>query len=345
MGVKTKVIPLKSVALYDPERDGVSHSLLAKFKSCRQAARDALEGWTTRRPSFHLTFGSLTHYVLNQAYDNVLIHQDRTVPKERQVIRWLEDARRIWMHEHPVHDSRIDQIFEEAILKASATLPMYFRYWKTDFTKRNWLEIENEFKIPMATVLPTGRTVNTFLRGKIDGAFVLPKSKNAPKPGLPAPRLMETKTRTQVNEEMIVDTLALNQQTGIYCIALEEKTGRHPVEVELNIIRKTALRQGKNESLVQYESRVRTDVQSRPDWYFIRMKMDVTLADMVRMRTDVTNLVTDFLLWWYGESPHYRNDQSCSLYNRPCDMLQKCTYNDTADLFKRKTIFSELEDE
>lgn len=336
---RAKIIPLKRVAFYDPERDGVTHSILAKFKACRQAARDALEGWSTRRPSFHLTFGSLTHYVLNQAYDNVLIHQERGIPTDRNVLHWLEDARRIWMHEHPVHDPRIDQIFEEAILKAWATLPMYFKYWKTDFTTRHWLEIENEFKIPM-TVTVHGQTVRTFLRGKIDGAFVLPKSKHGR-----APRLMETKTWTQVDEAMIVDTLPLNQQTGIYCMALEAKTKRQPVEVELNIIRKTALRQGKHESLEQYATRIGKDVKLRPDWYFIRMQMQIQNHDMERMRGDVSALVQDFLSWWYGHSAHYRNDQSCSLYNRPCDMLQKCTYNDTADLFKRKAVFSELEDE
>ena len=210
MAIKAKIIPLKSKTLYDPERDGVTQGILSAFKSCRQRARDVLDGWTTRRPSFPLTFGSLTHHVLNQAYDNVLIHQDRSIPKEKQVINWLEDARRIWMHEHPVHDARQDEIFEEAIMKAAAILPRYFTYWKTDFTKRHWLEIENEFKIPIQVKLLNGRMVNTFLRGKIDGAFVLPKS-SAPR----APRLMETKTRTQIDETMLVDTMPLNTQTGM----------------------------------------------------------------------------------------------------------------------------------
>jgi len=337
---KVKVIPLKPKALYDPERDGVTHSILAIFKRCRQNARDALEGWSTRRPSFHLTFGSLTHYVLNQAYDNVHIHQDRSIPREAQVIRWLEDARRIWMHEHPVHDSRIDQIFEEAIMKAAAVLPTYFKYWKTDFTKRCWMDVENEFKIPITIPLPDGRTVKTFLRGKIDGAFVIPTSKT-PK----APRLMETKTRTQIDEGMLVDTMPLNQQTGIYCLALEEQTKISPAEVELNIIRKPALRQGKHESPAQYESRIQSDVQSRPDWYFVRMKMVVQKKDLTRMRSDIMELITDFLMWWYGFARHYRNDLSCTQFGRPCDMLQKCTYGETTDLFKRKAIFSELEDE
>lgn len=335
-----KVLALKRVAFYDPERDGVTHSILAKFKACRQMARDALEGWQGKAPSFPLTYGSLTHYVLNQAYDNVLIHQDRGIPTEKQVIRWLEDARRIWMHEHPVHSAKADEIFEEAIMKNAAVMPTYFKYWKSDFTKRVWMDVENEFRIPFEVVMPDGLTIRTFIRGKMDGAFLVPTSKRGR-----APRLMESKTRTQIDETALVDTMPLNQQTGIYLIGLEAMTGKIPAEVELNIIRKPALRQGKNESPALFESRIRQDVQARPDWYFVRMKMTVLEKDVIRIKEDIHALIKDFLLWWYGFGPHYRNDGSCYLYHRPCDMLQKCTYGSTSDLFKRKTVFSELEDE
>lgn len=340
MAIKAKVIPLKPTGLYDPTRDGITQGILSAYKTCKQLARDVLDGWTTRRPSFPLTYGSLTHYVLNQAYDNVLMHQDRTVPSEKQVIRWLEDARRIWMHEHPIHDERQDEIFEESIMKNAAIMPSYFRYWKTDFTKRHWLEIENTFKIPIAVKLIDGRVVQTFLRGKIDGAFTRPKS-DKPK----APRLMETKTRTQIDEAMLIDTMPLNTQTGLYTLALQAKTGIDPVEVELNIVRKTLLRQGKREDHAHYEARIRADVQSRMDWYFVRMKMSIGPKDIVRMRRNLDSLVRDFLSWWYGLTPHYPNDNSCNLYHRPCDMLKKCADGETKDLFKRKTLFSELEEE
>lgn len=339
---KRKIIPLtakRAAPFYDPERDGVTQGLLGAFKSCRQLARDILDGWSGREPSFPLTYGGLTHYVLNQAYDNVLIHQDRTIPTEKMVVRWLEQARRIWLDEHPVHAPKALEMVEESIMKLSAILPWYFRYWKTDFTKRLWLHIENEFRIPVQVTLPSGRVVRTFWRGKIDGAFVNPKSKPPRRP-----RLMESKTRAQIDEELIIDTLPMNLQTNLYINALAEM-GHPPEQVELNIIRKTLLRQGKHESPEQYETRIGQDVKNRQDWYFVRMKMTIEPGDIEKSRRDLMQILTDFLMWWYGEAPHYRNDQSCALYHRPCDMLKKCAYGDTSGLFKRKRVFSELEDE
>ena len=113
----------------------------------------------------------------------------------------------------------------------------------------------------------------------------------------------------------------------------------------MNIIRKTLLRQGKKEDAASYESRIRTDVHSRPDWYFVRMKMKIEKADILRMQKNIGALIQDFMNWWYGVTPHYLNDNSCYEFHRPCDMLQKCTYGDTRDLFQRRSIFSELEDE
>lgn len=335
-----KVIKLKTAPFYDPERDGVTYSLLDKFKSCREFARLALQGWTGKFPSFALTYGGLMHHILREGYERVLIHQDRRVPTTQDVMRWLTETGELWYRENPTKTDVAVQIFEESLLKAGVILPSYFKYWQTDFTERMWMDVENEFRIPFGVTFPSGKKVTVQLRGKTDGLFTKPKSKRNPK----GARVFETKTRTTIDEQELVDTMPFNLQTGIYILAAQHITKRMPAEVEMNLIRKIALRQGKNESLEAYERRMRADVQARPDWYFVRMSMAVDPEDVDRMRGEVNALIADFLMWWYGELGHYKNDKSCYLYHRPCDMIRICGHNDTSGVFKRRTVFSELED-
>jgi hypothetical protein len=339
--VKTKRLPMAPAArpFYDPERDGVTQGILATFKRCRQLARDTLSGWTGKHPSFPLVYGGLVHHVLRSAYLPVLSQTTRAIPSPVRVQQWLEEARTIWLAENPIRSDVATAIFEEALMKSGAILPSYFKYWKDDFLTRQWVELEQTFRIPWS-VTAYGRTFTTFLRGRVDGVYVSPTSKRAPR----APRLMETKTATDINEELLVDTLPMNLQTSMYLIATEKKLKAVPVEVEYNVIRKTALRQGKAETWQQYEQRIIADVRGRLDWYFVRMYMTVSPKDLAQMRHELDELIGDFLSWWYGYGGHYRNDQSCYLFKRPCAMIKLCAYNDPVQLFKRATVFSELED-
>ena len=325
---------------YDPARDGVTQGILNAFKTCRELTKNILDGWGGKYPAFPLVYGSMAHYVLEQAYRPVLDAGKRTIPESKDVVRWLEQARQIWIAENPIRSDVTTSIFEESLTKNAAILPSYFRYWKTDFTQRHWFELERTFRIPWRIMTPTNRVYNTFIRGRIDGAFLDPKAKRR----RTAPRLFETKNLSTINEDQLIDTLPFNLQTSLYLLALEAKTKQIPAEVEYNIIRKTLLRQGKNESDKQFAVRIAEDVKSRMDWYFVRMQMRVDKDDLSRMREEIDDLIGDFLMWWYGEVGHYRNDKACYQYNRPCDFIKKCATGDLLHLVRRERVFSELED-
>lgn len=335
-----KMAPPTRGQFYDPERDGVTQGILGAYKRCRELARNILMGWAGKYPAFPLVYGSLAHYTLEQAYRQVLEHGNRRVPGLPEVKEWLNVAKMIWEAENPIRSEITTSIFEESLMKNQAILPLYFKYWKTDFTTRHWIELERSFRIPWTVTTPDGRTHSTFIRGKIDGAFTTPKARSKPK----APRLFETKNLSQVSESELIDTLPMNLQTSLYSIALWKKTGILPASVEYNIIRKTALRQGKKESWAQYEARITADVKSRMDWYFVRMEMTIDREDIERMQREIDALIGDFLMWWYGFAAHYRNDQSCYAFHRPCDMIKLCTAGDPIHLFKRERVFSELEE-
>lgn len=334
----------RNPALYDPARDGVTFSLLSTFLDCREKAKLYLQGWSGTQPNFHLVFGGLAHAVLRAAYTQHRAGTLRSYPKQVWVSRTLERLRTVWVTEHPRPSDTAVAILEEALAKANIILPYYFLYWKRDFEEMRWIQVEETFRLPWSVTMLDGSTRSTFLRGRIDGAYVLPNAKRVVL--RTAPRLLETKTRNSVDEDALIDTMPFERQTNIYLTALRRTTGTHPPSMLLNVIRKPLLRQKQKESWPEFETRIRADVQSRMDWYFMRMNMDVDPEDIDRNEGELNALIQDFVRWWYGEAGHYKNSNSCRpLGFGPCPYLKVCGHNDYVGLERRKILFRELEDE
>lgn len=331
-------------AFYDPARDGVTFSLLSTFLDCREKAKLYLQGWSGTQPNFHLVFGGLAHAALRAAYTQHRAGTLRVYPRQVWIGKTLEQLRTRWIAEHPRPSDVAVAILEEALMKANAILPYYFQYWKRDFEEMHWLEVEETFHLPWSVTMLDGTTRNTFLRGRIDGAYTLPGARKADM--RTAPRLLETKTRNSVDEDALIDTMPFERQTNTYLTALRRKTGIAPPSMILNVIRKPLLRQKQKESWAEFEARIRADVQARMDWYFMRMEMTVDSDDIDRSEKELNALIQDFVRWWYGESGHYKNSNSCRPIGMgPCPFLKVCGHNDYVGLEKRTILFRELEDE
>ncbi len=344
--IKKKVIPLTPVKaeerFYDPQRDGVTQGLLSKFLTCREKARLFLKGWTSAYPSFALVYGSVVHAVLQRAYHEHMTKQLRQVPDRAYVRRALDDIWVQWKKDNPRPHEKAVAIMEETMMKAGAILPTYFAYWaKDDFSRVRWLEIEESFRLEWEVQGKSGKHYQTFLRGKIDGAFTAPGKKHGDRP-----RLLETKTRAVVDEANLVDSMPHERQVNLYLMALRRKLKLVPRSVLMNVIRKTALRQKQKETWDQYTKRIEVDVQSRLEFYFIRMEMVVEEQDINRAEAELNDLIADFLLWYAGESGHYKNSDACVQpgFGR-CEYLGVCSRGDYHGLIKRNKVFRELEDE
>lgn len=329
-------------SFYDPARDGVTFGLLSSFLTCREKTRLFLKGWSGAYSTFALVFGSITHALLRRAYHDFHTKKTKKVPDKKYIHRVLDEIHATWKQENPRPHIKAIEIFEEAMMKAAAVMPYYFVYWaKDDFSVMRWMEIEEAFRLPWTVTTKKGVVLSTFLRGRIDAAYTLPASKTPL-----APRLLETKTRVVIDEENLVDTMPHERQTNTYLSALRKKTGIEPKTVLMNVIRKTQLRQKQKESWAQYAHRIEVDVQSRLDWYFLRMEMAVSPQDINRSEEELNDLISDFLLWWGGESGHYKNSNACIQpgFGR-CAYLGVCGRGDYHGLVKRDVVFRELEDE
>jgi hypothetical protein len=304
-------------------------------------ARLFLRGWTPAYSSFALVYGSVVHAVLQQVYHAYMTGKLKKVPDKAYVNKILDGIWDRWKEQNPRPHEKAIAIMEEVMMKVAAILPTYFIYWaKDDFSRMRWIEVEEAFKLEWSVFSKHHTELTTFLRGRIDGAYTLDGKKYADRP-----RLLETKTRTNVDESELVDTMPHERQTNTYLSALRKKLKKEPRSVLMNVIRKSQLRQKTKESWEQFAKRIETDIKLRPDFYFIRMEMTVEPQDVNRSEAELDDLISDFLLWWAGESGHYKNTAACVQpgFGR-CAYLGVCSRGDYHGLVKRDVVFRELED-
>ena len=315
---------------YNIETDGITQGLLSTFLDCREKARLFLKGYSLKTTNMGLTFGSVVHNCLNQIYSDIQHKKLRSIPSQSEVKRYTAIAEKAWREEHKVAPPEALQHLEMALLLSEQVLPVYFEYWKKDLKEVQWTGLESQFEIPYT--LRDGR--KTVLRGKIDGDFLLQKKL----------RLFETKTKSRIEEEDLVDRLPFDLQVNIYMYALRRIKKVVPSGVWYNLIRRPGLKQGKEESLLQFAKRCSDDIRERPEWYFSRLELSVSEKELDKWEGEFEDLVTDFYDWWQGKAGHYKNTNMCETKYGRCEMLDICAAQRMGRYYKRDKVFRELED-
>ena len=297
--------------------------MLGKWLACRESARLYLDGVTPLQKKDAMMAGSIYHDALETLYNAV---QQAGSPVDAQEIVAL------------VFDSFDDAVpttataaeiekLEATYAMVEAVLPVYVDHWMEDFTGGvDWTKVEETFRVTAPGV------DGVCLTGKIDGAFTRgPKSL----------WLFETKTKAQIQGATMDDALPLDMQVQLYLYALAHVTGRKPRGVLYNVIRRPQLRQKKAESRVEFFSRVRADVQDRPDHYFHRWEVSVSTDEMRQFEKALSSIVKEFVAWCDGELATYRNGNACL---RPwvCSYLPLCSTGNQSGYYVREDVFQEL---
>jgi hypothetical protein len=302
---------------YTLERDGLTQGLLTMFQECRQKAKWFLEGWSPKESSFPLTFGTVGHAVLEQAY---------TKKFPSSVTSITAKIERIWRSEHKRATSRALQQLELALLIIEATMPIYFNYWRKDFTQLKWLQLEKDFNVPLNSVP---------MRGKRDGLYQLRSEV----------WLFESKFKGRVDEEPLISRLPFDLQTCLYMWTAWRDIGRIPAGAVYNIVRRTGLKQGAKENLKKYAKRVVDDIRSRPEFYFIRLEVPTCKADLMSWELSLNHMVEDFAAWQQGRLATYRCSHACSpAPGFTCPYLPLCSERQFSLFEKRERVFRELEE-
>lgn len=336
-----KIIPLTpvNVKTYNPERDGVSFTLLQRFKNCRELARLYLKGWRPKSTSMGQVFGSISHSLFQKVYEDVRAKKLHGPPSDKYVQKHVAEVEKQWRTDNPKADDETLERLEVTCAIAEAVLPVYFRFWDKDFAIK-WNPPETEFKHPFEVEHPfTKKKMKTFLRGKIDASFY--------DKGKVRPWLLETKTKSRIGESgesNLTDILPHEMQVGIYLLMLQVILKKAPAGLLYNIVRRPSVKPKKKESMPAFAARIIKDVKKRPEYYFLRLRMTVDSQDLFRREQELKDVVSDFLLWWKGEIGHYKNSDYCENKYGTCMMLPICGRGDYSRHYRKQEILSEMEE-
>lgn len=319
-----------------PDVNGITFSLLSKFLVCRERFRLKVVEGLEEDLGFNksIEFGSMWHEMeegyytsggsLAKAEARLAIYRNKLIAS---------------------HQSEQAEINKWAAL-CKMQFPLYIKHWRkhNDDKSRKPILEEVSFKLPYT--LPSGRTV--YLRGKFDNVHLANRPDKHHEPDLyrawvehfPDVKqgifLQENKTKGDIKEKGILDTVAFNLQTMIYQTAL--RISYHAKEGELhrlagglithaniptgvpiigtlyNVVRRPladrfAIKQRKGrkakgkvtgaESMTQFYQRVIEGIASDPGHYFMRWKTIITEEDMTRFRQRMLDPILEQLCdWW-----------------------------------------------
>lgn len=322
-------------AYYKPDVHGVTFSLLTKWADCRERARLHLQGWTPRRQG--AAFGIIIHAALERMYLDLQMGKLKAMPQGPYLVKVLSKIEKEWRAENPQADVRTLQDLELAVAIAEVVMAEYCRYWKDDATKIEWKALEHQFMLPRMIQTNTGAH-RIPVRGKMDGIF-MQKTRRT--------KLFETKTKSRLGEageSNLVDILPIEMQVNLYCNAVEDIEGKKPDAVLYNIIRRPGMQPKKGERIAQMQDRLRKDINKRPEYYFIRLRVQLDPTELDAERAEHTAKITDFVRWYHGEVGHYKNSDQCENKYGTCEFLAICGRKDFSGFYKRPTVFRELED-
>ncbi len=315
---------------YDYKIAGITQSLLQSFMTCQWKSRWSLEGWSSTKISTPLTYGTIVHGVLERVYDLIRLKKLKSPPDNILIKKLTHQVEDLWLEENPGAGSKAREELDFCLLVAESTLPSYFKYnWKEDFYKLKWRQLEQQFKIPYET--KDGR--KTFIRGKKDGVI-----------GTDVLKLFETKTKSQINTNDLLDTLGFEFQVMTYLWAIKKVYKQTPTGVKYNLIRRTSLQQKVNESKKNYALRIIEDIKKRPSFYFMRLDIKITKQEMLQFEEELERIVVAFLDWVDNKMESYHNTSACIGKHGRCQWLPLCSKKDFGQFRKRKTVFRELED-
>ena len=255
------------------DRDGLSYSLISKFIVCRERFRlRTVEGLVESGSSREaMEFGTIFHKALEFSAQG---------KSRSQIFSYL---RRKSREGH--YDPLLCQI-------ASLMVPMYQDFWKAEIGNIHYVETESVFDFPYKCSY--GRVVR--LRGRRDEGFI--------KDG--KLWLQENKTKGQIQEHQIVQTLSSMLQPMLYLLSFKVD---HPKEqlggILYNVIRKPQLKQGKKESDSEYLQRIATNIEKRPEHYFKMFEVEIDDAHLEHWRQRYLDpLISQICIWWESIRNH-----------------------------------------
>lgn len=256
---------MKRNPAWDLYRDGISYSLMCRYRNCKERFRlSTVEGLRPKERKAALDFGTIFHKALE------LTAQGLT---SSQVIAGVMKLYK-------------NSSFDPMLIRQACTLvPHYNAYYAGD--KHNYIAQEEVFDIPYKSIT-TGKIVR--LRGRRDEVYELNGKI----------WLQENKTKTTIDETKIMLTLPHDLQTMLYIYSMtHDYKDRKIGGVLYNVIRRPKLEQGKKETELGFLTRLNEHISKDPSHYFKRYEVELVKSDITKFfNTTLVPLVENIVVWW-----------------------------------------------
>lgn len=324
----TKAVPVRLGRGWELFRDGLTQGSINLFLQCRgQFHLSMVEGWTAKKSSTAIEFGSAFHYCLSLMREGVSV----------------KSLLQKYMRKYKSHLTGEDkEDFKLILAQVEIVLEIYQVYWKKHDDKKDWVLREETFRCeyPVKSVLEFDTTDRKVpLRGRWDGLY-RKKGKLW---------LHETKTKGQIDEEGIKSMLPFDPQTMLYCYAAKQRFPDMQIGGTLyDVIRRPQLKQGKNESPKAFLDRIVKDIKERPRWYFHRWEVVLQPKDLQLWEDHWLQPILRQIVLWNEEKDkgihHFLSPKALFTTFGRCDLFHLITSGNTHGLYRRVNPYPELID-
>lgn len=306
---------------YQPNRDGVTQSILRSWLDCRQRCEFELNGWEAEgRPKRALRFGAMFHELLWAVYD-------RYIRTGRYDLRGIQSIKKRILEELRNRGTQ-EQQFDAVTL--FTMIGQYVEYWRDMDTDPNvkWLQTEPVFEVRQF------RGVRMPRRGRIDG--VLRDAQNHV-------WLRETKTTSRYSETDITIKTKYDFQVLYYLLAVRDVYDVLPEGVLYDLAKKPSIRPEKNMSPPEWGEKLLADIQRRPEFYFIRHKVPIQPEVIARFEHELPLILREFRSWVNGRRHTYRNTDAC-FSPWKCEFAEACASGSMRGYAQSRELFEELKE-
>lgn len=314
---------------------GINSSLLNEWLACREKARlsyvERLAPMQGRREAMHL--GTFIHRVLELSSGALKGPKGVDVVIDTVLDEWRKA-------EGPAASEDKEQLMENTAAKAAVIVPLYLDFWKEKDEGKEWISRERTFAVEWRGFKLVGQMDGLF-RDKSGGIWVL-----------------ETKTRSRVNEGELSRALSFDLQTSFYQLCalqfLSRKDRARFRGTVYNVIKTPQIKQKKKETHEQFYARMKETIKGDLSGYFIRIE-NATLADDIeawgeRILDPILENVKDWAFDVTHKAPKieeppfngklieyvsYLNPQACYDRYGLCKFYRLCAYGDK-NSYRRK---------
>ena len=248
----------------------------------------------------------------------------------KNLIKLITDVYERFEEEVEESDAKFVDSYMQTFEIMKYLIPLYFKFWQNDFfgkEKKIYHEVEKVFKVPFA---------KSFLRGKRDGVFSSVGKKHK--------YLLEHKTKSRIEENLLSMLIPRDFQVLFYILAYYLEHTEKLKGVLYNIVRKTSLRRKATEGIEQFAKRVAKDIESRPEFYFMRYHVDIPWKSIQVFSRKLYKEVNDFVDWFnQPESKDFEYTNNCSTKFGSCEFLEFCDSNhQSKEYLMQGELFREL---